>query len=217
VKRDYDRIERLGNGNLGERASAINLAEGCWAKKEYESIHEYFRERIFGNCRSLQNANLAKAHLVGANLIDTDFRSANLSGANLGATLNVTFIDGYLGSVNLSGADLKDANLSGADLKGANLSGADLKGANLSGADLDSANLSGADLDSANLSGADLRSANLERAKFNCYENINRRKCPNLKDIKWHNGTNWLGIQGWENVDNILPALKQQLNLKNVK
>lgn len=81
VKRDYDRIERLGDGNLGESAAVINLAGGCWAKKEYEQVHEYFRERVFGNCRSLQNAKLAKADLRAANLSGADLRTANLEKA----------------------------------------------------------------------------------------------------------------------------------------
>ncbi len=36
----------------------------------------------------------------------------------------------------------------------------------------------------------------------------------NLKDIKWNKKTNWQGIQGWETVENIPLALKQQLGLK---
>ena len=82
VKRDYDRIERLGNGNQGERAAVINLAGGCWAK-EYEVIPKYFRERVVGNCRSLDKSNLSRAWLPGVNLNGAIFDGANLSEANL--------------------------------------------------------------------------------------------------------------------------------------
>ncbi|MBE9030659.1 pentapeptide repeat-containing protein [filamentous cyanobacterium LEGE 11480] len=108
VKRDYDRIERLGNRDQGERAAVLNLAGGCWAKKQNRSIPAYLRERIFGNCRSLRNAKLEKADLWGANLSGADLWGANLSGADLWGA-------------NLSGADLLSANLSGAALGGANL------------------------------------------------------------------------------------------------
>jgi hypothetical protein len=43
------------------------------------------------------------------------------------------------------------------------------------------------------------------------------RRCPNLKDVQWNAQTNWQDIKGWETVENIPPALKQQLKLKNVK
>ncbi len=175
VKRDYARIES-SVGDQGERAAVLNLAGGCWATNQYDSVPVYFRERVFGNCQSLQSAKLEKAYLLNANL---------------------------------SGANLSGANLSGADL---------LNGANLSGAGLLNANLSGAYLSDANLSGADLNDANLKNVKFGCFKLImNRnqiRKCSNLKDIKWNKDTRWQGIQGWDQVENIPPTLKQQLELK---
>jgi hypothetical protein len=239
VKRDYDRIERLGNGDPGERAAVLNLVGGCWADKAHEKFAVYFRERFFGNCRSLENAKLEKANLNSANLSAAMLDNSNLSGANLDrASLSGAMLFGAnlsranLNSANLSGAMLDNSNLSrailfGANLSGAildntNLSGARLFRANLSGAILDYANLSEASLDNANLSGASLFGANLENAKFGCTEDEGEnqqkiRKCPNLKDIKWDEYTNWQGIQGWENVQNIPPALKQQLGLKNTK
>ncbi len=217
VKRDYDRIERLGNGDPGERAAVINLAGGCWVGRPFFLVRQYLRERVFGNCRSLQNAKLEKADLSFANL-----SSANLWGANLtGADLNAANLSGAnLGDANLSGANLWGANLSGrANLGDTNLSGAALGGANLSGVFLYGANLSGADFMSANLSGADLNSANLQNAKFACnrYMLEKNQNCLNLKDIRWNERTNWRGIQGWETVENIPPALKKQLKLRNVK
>ena len=99
--------------------------------------------------------------------IQPDFCEANLSGADLG---RADLRGANLIEVNLLGADLHEANLNGAYLREAclaeaNLAGADLGGAKLSGAHLLAADLGGADLgravlDGANLSGADLRGVN---------------------------------------------------------
>lgn len=93
---------------------------------------EYFRERFFGNCRSLKSAKL------------------------------------------------RNASLESAELRGANLESADLHGARLVGADLSDADLVGA----------------------------------NFKNIQWDEFTKWQGIQGWDQVKNIPPALKQKLRLQ---
>lgn len=164
VKRDYARVES-SMGDQGEKTAVLNLAGGCWATKQYSSVPAYLRERVFGNCRSLESAKLEKA-------------------------------------------DLRDANLSSAILRDANLSGARLSGAKLSGAELSS----------TNLSGAELRGANLEKVRFTCVEYIDNgkeiRECSNLKDIAWSEITRWQGIKGWDQVENIPPALKQQLGLR---
>ncbi|KAM3094613.1 pentapeptide repeat-containing protein [Phormidesmis sp. 146-12] len=240
VRQNYQQIERLGNGSSGETEAVIDLARGCWAHQPFLLVPQYFRERVFGNCRSLNNAtlanasltgeNLSGAYLIGANLsgaylIGANLSDANLSGANLsGAYLNDANLSGaYLSRANLSGANLSSANLSDASLSGANLSGAYLNDANLSSTHLVSANLSSTHLVSANLSGANLSIANLSGAKFGCFEFfdiINQQKirqCPNLEDVRWDDKTTWRDIQGWETVENIPPALKKQLNLKNVK
>jgi len=261
VKRDYERINSFINGDLAERAAVVNLVAGCWFEEEYNFNHhttpenvspiikysKYFRERVFGNCRSLQHTKLDKALLGSTNLSGADFMNADLSSASLySANLSRT----YLWSTNLTGADLSYANVSKAQVWNANLVGADLHHVDLSEADFVDANLSKAifvqgklmrvtfrntnlsetdlsysDLSEAsllwntNLSGADLRSANLHKVKFDCQEYTNEqnqfiRLCPNLKDIQWDEETNWQGIQGWENVENIPPALRQQLELK---
>jgi uncharacterized protein YjbI with pentapeptide repeats/energy-coupling factor transporter ATP-binding protein EcfA2 len=228
IKRDYDRIER-STSKLEEQSAVLSVAGGCWASKQYEQIPDYIRERAFGNCRSLSSANLKDADLSGANLSGANLSGANLSGALLiGANLSGALLIGAnlsganLSNANLSGANLRYANLSGAALIGANLSGANLIGANLSGALLIGANLSGADLRNANLSGADLRYAALQNVKFGCVDLIGENKqttdrCSNLKDIQWNQDTQWQGIQGWETVQNIPPALQQQLNLKHAR
>ncbi|MGI0494608.1 pentapeptide repeat-containing protein [Alkalinema pantanalense CENA528] len=200
IKRDYVRIEQLGNGVQGERDAVLNLVGGCWAKQQFSvTLHRqfdlleylnyleiflnYFRERAFGNCRSLQNAKLDKADLRFASLDGADLKSANLSSANLkevnlsGANLvSANLSNAYLGLANLSSANLISVNLSGANLVSANLSNANFWDANLSSANLGEtnlsnvflrfSNLSNAYLGSANLSGADLSSANLSDANL---------------------------------------------------
>jgi TIR domain-containing protein/pentapeptide repeat protein len=74
-------------------------------------------------------------------------------------------------TLDLGGADLRDADLGGVDLSRVNLGGANLGGANLHGANLREANLYGADLREANLGRAklgraDLSGANLGRANL---------------------------------------------------
>ena len=106
----------------------------------------------------LSEANLSKAHLVGANLSRANLLAANLSGANLsGANLL---------AANLSGADLVRADLGSAKLSGANLSVANLSGAILGGANLSVANLSGANLSGTILFFANLHSTKLLKTKF---------------------------------------------------
>jgi uncharacterized protein YjbI with pentapeptide repeats len=233
VRQNYRSIENAtANGTEEESAAAINLVAGCWVNKQYAWLPTYFRDRIFGNCRSLQSvdlsgaklnsANLSGAYLVSANLSGADLSGAKLSGANLmaanlsGADLSGGNLSGAkLNSANLSGAYLMTANLSSADLGSANLSGAEFLNAHLSGADLGSANLSGAYLLGAKLSGANLMAANLKNVRFEC-----RKDFPciyiggtDMTNIKWNNITNWEGIKGWEDVENIPPELKKQLNL----
>ncbi len=89
------------------------------------------------------SADLAGAHLVGADLAYAVLANADLRGADL------------------SGADLAHAALSGADLSSADLSGADLSHANLRGVEL-----SQATLDSAGLTGADMVGASIDGTSF---------------------------------------------------
>ena len=106
----------------------------------------------------LRGANLTGAHLTRANLTRADLRGANFTGAIL--------IRADLTSANIRGVNLTDADLIGADLTGADLTIADLRRAilteaNLRRADLIGADLIRADLRGANLTRADLRGANL--------------------------------------------------------
>jgi uncharacterized protein YjbI with pentapeptide repeats len=230
VRQDYAQIKDGKEGDPGEKAAVLDLAGGCWAQKPYKWMPQYFQERIFGNCRSLDVANLEKANLIGANLSGATLHGANLSGATLvlanlsGANLNSANLNGAtLDLANLSGADLVFANLSGAtlhyadligaELQLANLSGAEFGRTNLSGATLDLANLSGATLDGANLSGATLDLANLKNVRFECGDVFQKPECSNLNNIKWDKSTQWEGIQNWDKAKNIPSALKKQLGL----
>jgi hypothetical protein len=210
VKRDYDRIERLGNGDQGERAAVLNIAGGCWAGEAYDKIPVYFRERVFGNCRSLDSAKLDHASLDNVDLRGGSLNNANLDNANFSHS-------------DLRGAGLGGANLHGASLDQSKLSRAILIRANLGDAILILSDMSDVHLDVANMSGAMLGYANLSNATFGCSEykddkgNLRDDECSNLKNIRWNEKTNWQGVQGWETVENIPPALKQQLGLKDTK
>jgi len=120
---------------------------------------------------NLQGANLRRAKLIDAILIEANLREAKLSDAILfGANLTeanlakADLIQANLREAKLYKANLSQAKLMGAILIEANLSKADLSGANLSRAYLREADLIGANLDRAKLSGADLIQANLRKA-----------------------------------------------------
>jgi hypothetical protein len=86
----------------------------------------------------LQEADLCRANLQGANLQLADLRRAILRGADLRRT--------DLRGADLRRADLKRADLRGAMLRGADFRRADLRGAMLTGTDLHGAKLTGAKL-----------------------------------------------------------------------
>ena len=102
--------------------------------------------------------------------------------------------------------------MNGAKLGRADLSNSDFYNANLSNANIVVGSLSNASFDGTNLSNVNLARVVLKNAKFKCSTYPTR--CPKLKDVKWDQGTDWEGIQGWETVENIPPSLKQQLGLK---
>lgn len=188
----------------------------------------------------LKDANLSGANFTEANLSATDFRYANLRNADLTLTnlTNATLGNADLSGTTFSGGVGRDAyiggghmlasfqatDLSGVSLSLVNLSGADLRGvilrnANLRWANLDNADLSAADLDAADFTRTSLRGTNLKGANFACSEGINAlekrtRLCTNLEDIEWDKNTQWQGTTGWEQVENIPLALKQQLGLR---
>jgi uncharacterized protein YjbI with pentapeptide repeats len=119
-----------------ELITMLESGVDCWNE---------FRQRnpdtVMLNGLALAGAQLARADLRRAFLIESDMRRADLTSAALERAI--------LRKTNLCGADLRHANLSGADLCRANLSGADLRDASLSTAFLKYTNLSGADLSTA--------------------------------------------------------------------
>ena len=155
----------------------------------------------------LVGANLQGAYLNLARLDDTDFTNANLKDATIfqaifnktifkGANLSNARMIGYLGKVDMSGANITKGRFNldfgnqpmgqmkfdtvGGNFAGANFEGADLNVAaftfgDLSGANLRNTNLFRADLNSANLTGADLTGADLTKAEVDA---------ANFKDVK---------------------------------
>jgi uncharacterized protein YjbI with pentapeptide repeats len=109
-----------------------------------------------GTC--LQEANLFKAHLEGANLYGAHLEWADLSKA-------------HLEGANLIGTHLEWANLYGAHLEGADLYGAHLEGVNLIGTHLE-----GAYLSKAHLEGAYLIGTHLEGAQYLTCEQLSKAK-----------------------------------------
>ena len=89
--------------------------------------------------RFLSNSRLAISLLRNVVLEEADLEKTNLSGADL---KEATLI-----KANLRGADLSRADLSGADLSRATLIKANLRGADLSGSNLTEVNLKGAFMD----------------------------------------------------------------------
>ncbi|OQX65059.1 MAG: hypothetical protein B6I38_05410 [Anaerolineaceae bacterium 4572_5.1] len=124
----------------------------------------------------LNQANLERAGLIGAELQDARLLRTNLYGAYLmGANLTGAWlVFANLEEANLTGASLKTANLHGANLTSANLQEANLTGANLKGANLSKANLHQACVSRVDLSGANLTGALLYKTTFN-------------SDTKWPN------------------------------
>jgi uncharacterized protein YjbI with pentapeptide repeats len=125
--------------------------------------------------------------LPGADLAGINFRSADLSGADLrGSLFYGAGQDARLGTfddpiADFSGANLSQANLANAtlanvslertnlmktQLTNANLSYGRMRGANLSGAKLVGSNLEGVLLQEASLTGADLTNATLDHANL---------------------------------------------------
>lgn len=127
-----------------EQLARLKRGVGEWNK---------WRQKNPGIKINLNEADLSRANLGGADLVDADLSRANLSEADLS--------EAYLYEANLS-----EANLSGAYLYGVNLNKANLSNVNVSGTYLSEANLSEANLSGANLSGAFLSEANALNTNF---------------------------------------------------
>ena len=120
------------------------------ARPEAEWQRCYFDERVFKD-----------VDLTGANLRDTRFIRAKLTGSDLSkvSAHRARFISAQVNNVKFDGArltevDFTKTDLSNSSFRKANLRRARLIRANLRGADLTGARLKGADLLNADLSGA---------------------------------------------------------------
>jgi uncharacterized protein YjbI with pentapeptide repeats len=209
VRQDYQIVEN-SQATRRERLAVLNLAGGCPATINYSWIPTYFRERVFGNCRSLSSKNLGYAKLNGTNLSGANFNGTNLSGANFNDTdlSGAQFIDANLNSTQLNGVNLSSAKLShsqkfidenpfaesfysirlsGAILVNADLSNISLVDADLRNANLKSANLSNVTFFNTDLSGAHLEGSNLENIVFSCQPSLFLRDIICDKGMEGHN------------------------------
>jgi uncharacterized protein YjbI with pentapeptide repeats len=120
-----------------------------------------------GRIEALQELNTDKVPLVGVDVSSAFLQGLNLHNANL---LRSDFSSADMRNSNLAGVDLTLANLNSANLRGAALDRAkcietDLRNTDLEGSSLVGADLSGSSLDDADLRGADLRDAAWQRLK----------------------------------------------------
>lgn len=142
------------------------LTEGCHEKSYIKWLPNYFLDRIFGNCISLNQYLLNNTDLQKIDLRNVDLHSALIEGANFqDANLQETdFTNANLTSVDLRNANLQGSNFQDASLQSANLHGVNLKGVNFNGANLRLANLSSADLSDTSFNNVQLSRANLDEA-----------------------------------------------------
>jgi uncharacterized protein YjbI with pentapeptide repeats len=120
----------------------------------------------------LDNVNLSRHDLHGANLREAFFSRADLSGANLEAIdgRRARFTTANLANANLENARLLEADFTKAVLTGANLRGADLRGSLFFRADLRKADLTGAQIGRTGFQKADLSGARWIDGKTVCAE-----------------------------------------------
>jgi hypothetical protein len=120
-----------------------------------------------GRIEALQELNADKVPLVGVDVSSAFLQGLNLKNANL---LRSDFSSADLRNSNLAGvdftlADLNSANLRGAVLDHCKCAQTDLRNTDLEGSSLVGADLSGATLDNADMRGADLRDATWQQVK----------------------------------------------------
>ena len=192
VKRDYDRLALCSNKvrKMSCQDAIMSLVRGCRWRGSSPSIQDktvyyglekaiaYPTERIFGNCRRLDQVNLRDSYLPSANLNNSFLESIDLSDSNLsGAKLrNVNLTSARLISIDLRNANLNDSFLHSIDLSNSKLNGAELRKVNLdkarlintdfTGANLNNGFLHSVDLSNSKLNGAELRSVNLTSARL---------------------------------------------------
>ena len=188
--------------------------------------YRYLEERVFGNCRSINGANLKGAVLSGAflskiNMYKSDLSFADLSHSMLNnISLHTTNFTGALLMVsNLKEAALPQSNFTQSDLRysqlqKASLYNSNLREANLEGADLSESTIYQSDFTASNLKNVNLTGANLSRSKFGCIITPISKKCTNFDNVKWDDSTQFEDIQGWEFVENLPYDLKIKMRVK---
>jgi hypothetical protein len=120
-----------------------------------------------GRIEALQELNADRVPLVGVDVSSAFLQGLNLKNANL---LRSDFSSADLRNSNLAGVDFTMANLDTANLRGASLDRAkclqaDLRNADLTGSDLVAVDLSGASLDDADMRGANVQDIQWQRLK----------------------------------------------------
>jgi hypothetical protein len=120
-----------------------------------------------GRIEALQELNADSVPLVGVDVSSAFLQGLNLKGANLMRSdfSSADLRNAMLVSVDFTLANLNSANLRGASLDRAKFVQADLRSADLAGSSLVAADLSGAVLDDADLSRADLRDVQWQQIK----------------------------------------------------
>ena len=163
----------------------LNLHSEWLSSNELRGRRADLREAVLTEV-DLSGANLSRADLRKAFLLNANLRQADLSGANLSGAFmresdltkaNLNHADlqeanlgwAYLREADLSGANLERAYLGWASLYGADLSEARLRRTYLREVDLGRADLSRAILDSTDLYRADLHGANLAGVVFDLW------------------------------------------------
>ncbi len=122
----------------------INTAQGKGGSGgRIEALEELNADRVPLVGVDVSSAFLQGLNLKNANLLRSDFSSADLRNSNLAG---VDFTLANLNSANLRGAALDHAKCAETDLRNTDLESTSLVGADFSGASLDDADLRGADL-----------------------------------------------------------------------
>jgi hypothetical protein len=140
-----------------------------------------------GRIEALQELNADKVPLVGVDVSSAFLQGLNLKNANL---LRSDFSSADLRNSNLAGVDFTLANLNSANLRGATLAHAKCLDTDLRNTDLESSSLVGADLSEASLDDADLRGADLRDVTWQHMKSVKGANIAGVKNapagfVKW--------------------------------
>ena len=206
-----------------QREAVINLVSGCYAQWFSLFLGDYIRERLFGNCRSLENTNLSNADLRGINFAGAYMRwvnldNANASGSNFsGAFLgdsnmrNMSMVNGNFERAILNRVNLKGSNLDSGNFRRADLSGGLFIHATMTNSNFDGVNFVASNLTAAQFNNSDFSNASLGGVEMGCEKNLDESnpysECTNLSGIRWNENTVFQNIQGFKKAVNAPRAL----------